>query len=171
MIFHFWRNGSGNTRAGGPHTFISPGIQKRNEKSHTAAWALHSFCHCNVSVKHSIKRKPRTSASVASNSFSVTVVFFLLQRWQLPTLSLRPFFLSLSDCHIISPNSKWATVCMWSYCLETALKGSPEPGWIWIVLLLRSPCMSLSRWLTNHSVTVLWEIKSILWSALLFSFT
>lgn len=36
---------------------------------------------------------------------------------------------------------------------------------------LNSLCMPLGRWITNHSVTVLGEIKSILRTALLLSFT
>lgn len=170
MIFHFWRNGNGNAWAGGPHTFISPGIQKWNEMSHAAALALHSLFHYSISVKHSIKRTPKNSASVAFNSFGVTLAF-LLSRWQLPTLSYLPFLLSLSDYYIISPSTKWAAVCVYSHCLETGLKGFPKPGCIWIFLLLHRPSMTLSRWLTNHSMTMLWEIKSILRSALLLYFT
>lgn len=86
MIFHFWRNGNGNARAGGPHTFISLGIQKWNEMSHSAALALHSLFHSNISVKHSINRKPKTSTNVALNSFSVTLLFI--------TEMTAPYFIS-----------------------------------------------------------------------------
>lgn len=78
MIFHFWRNGNGNVQAGGPHTFISLGIQKCNEMSYRAALALHSLFQSNISVKHTIKRKPKTSTNVVLNSFSVTL-FFITQ--------------------------------------------------------------------------------------------
>lgn len=139
MIFHFWRNGNGNAQGGHPHTFISLGIQKWNEMSHTAAPALHSLFHCHIWVKHNIKRKPQTSTNVVLKSFIVTLFFITQLR--------APRFISL----VIPFKSVWlwARVCMYSYCVETGLKGSPKPGFTWVFLILCGPCLSSSRWLTT----------------------